>query len=161
MGVYPMNLLFRLMVSRSGAFWGSRSVGIGLGGVSYYDNSFAFADLAKHGNIVQSNFAAYTAFDSLRNATTDFLMTITSARLKNGVYKLEFTGKCDNLTAGGNAITLTNKVYSVGTNTTTADVTLTNENESSNRWISFNGTHSTDVGYALPKKPTVFAGSVT
>lgn len=125
--------------------WGYRRIGIGLGGVSYYDNSFAFADLAKHGNIVQSNFAAYTAFDSLRNPTTNCLMVITSARLKNGVYKLKFSGKCDTLAAGGNAITLTNQVYNSGTNITTADVTLTNEAESSNRWISFGGSHVTDA----------------
>lgn len=134
-----------MLLAGAGADWGNRSIGIGLGGVSYYDNSFAFSDLAKHGNIVQTNFAEYTAFDSLRNPTTNFLLLITSARLKNGVYKLKFSGKCDTLAVGGNAITLTNKVYTVGTNTTTADVTLTDESESSNRWVSFVGTHATDA----------------
>ena len=143
------SLLFKLLVGKGGGGpainWGSRKMGLGLGQITYYDNSFAFADIAKHGSIITTAFDPYTAFDSLRNPTTDSLLIITSAKLKNGVYKLSFTGKCDTLAVGGADIAISSISYNAGTNRTTADVTCSNEATSSNRWVSLTGSHSSNV----------------
>lgn len=123
----------------------TRRIGIGLPPVSYYDNSFMFTDLAKHGLTVTRTFDSYTNTDSNRFPLSDCLMTITSVKLANGTYKLSFNGKCDNLAANGGGLSVSNKIYDVDTNTTTADVVITDGSYVSNRWVSFSGTHANNT----------------
>lgn len=140
------SLLFKLLSAQGDSInYGARKIGIGLSGGQYYDNSFMYADLFRHCSvrIADGSFGAYSAYNSNGHPSTDCYLQIGSAFLKNGVYKLTFTGKCDSLTGGGCSVS--NQVYDAGTNITLADVTISNEEISRNRWLQFIGTHSNNV----------------
>lgn len=115
---------------------GGGQVGINLPQVSYWDNSFMYADLARHSNITKSLRA------SDGTPVGDFNLFFDSNTQAIGTYKLVFSGQADlRLDAGGNS-SVQNRHYDAATNITTADLVLPQEVKRS-KWVAFTNTRRT------------------
>ena len=90
--------------------------GIGIPGVSYWDGSFAFADLARHGDPRQMNYAAIST-DANGNPTQDFLYVVAAFNLAAGAYNIVFQGRATLTATSG---TITGYSYNPSTNLSTA-----------------------------------------
>jgi hypothetical protein len=117
-------------------------VGIGIYGLSYWDQSFAAADVVRQAEFKAIDWGSNIAADAQGMPTKDFLMIFSSNVIGAGTYKLQFKGQASVSVAATPSGRVTNKVYDAATNTTTADVVLS-ANSTGNTWITFGGTRRT------------------
>jgi hypothetical protein len=117
-------------------------VGIGLYNLSYYDQSFAMADVVRHSQLRGLDWSEDVGADSDGHPTRDFIMIFSAKVIGAGTYKLKFKGQAQvSLAAVGGSI-IANKKYDAATNTTTADMILTADS-TGNNWLTFNSTRRT------------------
>jgi len=118
----------------------SGEIGIGITNLSYYDQSFAMADIVRQAQFKRTNWSEDIDVDAQGAPTNDFILQYSAKIIGAGTYKLRFTGQA-NLSGA------TNKVYDAATNTTTADIALAS-NVSDNAWIEFTNTRRTPESVA-------------
>lgn len=116
---------------------GKTEVGIGLYHLTYWDQSFAMVDVVRHAQFRGMDWSYEVGADTTGAPTRDFRLVYSSIIVGAGTYKLKFKGQA-------NVTGVTNKVYDVGTNTTTADYVLAS-NATGNQWIEFTNTRRTPV----------------
>ena len=114
-------------------------VGIGINGLTYYDRSYAMADLSKHARFVGLDFSADAAIDANGNPGKDFIMIYSAEKTKigAGTYRLVFDGKAT-VTAGGGG-SVQDASYDKNTNLSKADVVLPSD-ATGNVFLVFKGT---------------------
>lgn len=112
-------------------------VGMGIGGLSYYDRSFAMADVGRQAQLRGLDWSYEVAADANGNPGKDFQLIYSSTKIAAGTYKLVFNGRAT-VTAGG-AGSVLNANYDVASNTTKADVVLSSD-ASGNVWLVFKDT---------------------
>ncbi len=129
-------------------------LGGGLDQVRDYSLGNVFVDVAKQMRQPQTTgFGADTPVDANGWPTTDFgSIFITgfsnSAHIYNGTYKLSFTGRANVSGWSVGPTTVSNVVYNLASNTTTADLVI-NADENSAQWYSglvFSNTRRTAFG---------------
>lgn len=108
-------------------------IGIGISGLSYFDQSFAMVDVARQSAFRGLDWGAVD-LDANGSPTEDFRLIYSSEVIGAGTYKLKFKGSAD--------FPGTNKIYDAGSNTTTADYVLAT-NAVGNIWIDFTNTRRT------------------
>jgi hypothetical protein len=115
----------------------TQRVGIGIPGLSYYDRSFAMADLGRQSQVRGLDWSYTVAMDADGNPRQDFQLPYSSTKIAAGTYKLAFDGRATVL-AGG-AGTVQNAIFDPHNNRTTADIVLPND-ASGNVWLVFRDT---------------------
>ncbi len=115
-------------------------VGMGIGGLSYWDRSFAMADLGRQSEARGLDWSYDVAADADGNPRKDFQLIYSAAKVGAGTYKLSFTGRAT-LAAGG-AGTVQNATYDSASNTSKADLVLGSD-AIGNVWLAFNDTFRT------------------
>lgn len=115
-------------------------IGIGITNLSYYDQSFAMADMMRQSQFRSMEWSYDVGADANGAPTMDFRLVYNSNVTGAGTYKLKFKGQA---TVSG----VTNKVYDAGANTTTADFVLAS-NATGNAWIEFTNTRRTPESVA-------------
>lgn len=113
-------------------------VGVGINGLSYYDRSFAMADIGLQSQVRGWDWSYDVVKDSDGNPGQDFQLIYSATKLAAGTYKLAFNGRAT-VTAGG-AGSVQNATYDSAKNLTTADVVLPND-ASGNVWLGFKNTY--------------------
>lgn len=113
----------------------SGEIGIGISGLSYFDQSFAMVDIIRQAQFKGVNWDNDIAADAQGCPSKDFNLIYSAIVIGGGTYKLRFKGRADLANA-------TNKVYDAATNTTTADVVLVG-NQTGNKWVEFRNTRRT------------------
>lgn len=114
-------------------------VGMGIGGLSYWDRSFAMADVGRQAQIRSlSSDWAYITGDANGNPMQNFRLIYSAAKIAAGTYKLIFSGRAT-VSAGG-AGTVQNKIYNASTNVTTADIVLPVD-ATGHVWLEFKDTY--------------------
>ena len=126
-----------LPLFESDAMASTQRVGVGIGGLSYYDRSFAMADIGRQSQLRGLDWSYNVVTDSNGNPGQDFQLIYSSANIAAGTYKLAFNGRAT-VTAGG-AGSVQNAKYDATNNLTTADVVLPT-NASGNVWLVFKNT---------------------
>lgn len=119
---------------------GLPDIGMNLPMFTYYDTSFAFADLARHATVTEVVGGVGT--DSNNAPLNDFTLMIDSRVQRIGIYKLSFNGKATVSYGGYGSGSVSNQSYDAETNTTTADVTI-GAIVRGNKWLSFRNTQRT------------------
>ena len=112
-------------------------VGIGIGGLSYYDRSFAMADVGRQSQVRGLDWSYDAAADANGNPGKDFQMIYSYANIGAGTYKLMFNGRAT-VTAGGSGRVQSAR-YDAGSNTTSADLILGGDT-TGNLWLLFTDT---------------------
>jgi hypothetical protein len=114
-------------------------VGIGINALTYYDRSFAMADLSKHSRFLGMDFSANAGIDANGNPGKDFIMMYSAEKTKigAGTYRLTFSGKAT-VTARGGGYTQ-NASYDKNTNLSKADIVLPSD-ETGNVFLIFKDT---------------------
>ncbi len=112
-------------------------VGIGITGLSYYDRSFAMADLGLQSQVRGLDWSYTVATDANGSPAQDFQLVYSSTTIAAGTYKLAFNGRA-NVKAGG-AGSVQNAQHDPVNNLTTADIVLPT-NTSGNVWLVFKDT---------------------
>lgn len=113
-------------------------VGIGIGGLSYWDRSFAMADVGRQSQLRGMDWSYDVAADVSGNPGKDFQLAYSSTKIGSGIYKLIFNGRAS-VTAGG-AGSVQNARYEAASNTTTADIVQSGD-PTGNLWLVFKDTH--------------------
>lgn len=113
-------------------------VGIGIAGLSYYDRSFAMADVSRQAQVRGLDWSYDVAADQDGYPQKDFQLIYSATKIASGTYKLSFNGRAT-VTAGGAGV-IRNTVYDSASNTTKSDVVLANE-ASGNVWLVFRDTY--------------------
>ncbi len=109
-------------------------IGINLPQLSYWDQSFAMADVMRQSSLVDTDWGANYAPDMNGAPGRDFNLLYNATTIGAGTYKLQFTGRADLSSSP-----IANQSYDAATNRTTADVVLP-EDKTGNSWISFRNT---------------------
>lgn len=117
-------------------------VGIGIGGLSYWDRSFAMADVGRQSQLRGMDWSYDVSSDINGNPGRDFQLAYSSTKIGSGTYKLIFDGRAS-LSAGGSG-TVRNARYDSVSNTTSADVVLSDD-ATGNLWLVFRDTYRTSV----------------
>ncbi len=115
----------------------TQRVGVGITGLSYYDSSFAMADIGLQSQLRGLDWSYNVATDSNGYPSQNFQLIYSSNTLAAGTYKLTFNGRAT-ITAGG-AGTVQNVQYDPINNLTRADV-VHPTNASGNVWLVFKNT---------------------
>lgn len=113
-------------------------VGAGINGLSYYDRSFAMADIGRQSQVRGWDWSYDVVKDSDGNPGQDFQLIYSATKLAAGTYKLAFNGRAT-VSAGG-AGTVQNATYDPAKNLTTADIVLSTDT-SGNVWLGFKNTY--------------------
>ena len=116
----------------------SQRVGIGIGGLSYFDRSFAMADLGRQSQARGLDWSNEVAADADGNPGKDFQLIFSSTKIGAGTYKLVFNGRAT-VTAGG-AGSVQNTSYDANNNTSKANLVLPND-ATGNVWLVFKDTY--------------------
>lgn len=120
----------------------SQRVGIGIGALSYYDRSFAMADVGRQAQLRGLDWSYDVAADASGNPGKDFQLIYSSTRIAAGTYKLVFNGRAT-VTAGGGG-SVQNATYDGASNTSRADLVLGSD-VSGNAWLVFKDTMRTSA----------------
>ena len=129
-----MAAIISMIGSNPATLLGIDTIGIGITGLSYFDQSFAMVDAARQAQFRGHDWGAVDV-DALGFPTEDFKFIYSSNIISAGTYTLKVIGRAD---IGG----VVNKVYDPGTNTTTAQLVIAS-NVEGNRWIDFTNTRRT------------------
>ncbi len=113
-------------------------VGMGIGGLSYWDRSVAMADVGRHSQARGLDWSYDVAADANGNPGQDFQLIFSSTKIGAGTYKLVFNGRAT-VTAGGGG-SVKNTSYDSVSNTSKADVVLTSD-ATGNVWLVFKDTY--------------------
>lgn len=116
-------------------------IGMNLPQLSYWDRSFAMADVVRQSQFRGSDWSEDVNADATGAPGQDFKLIFNSRMIGAGTYKLVFTGKAD-VTLGGMTGSVQNKKYDAAANRTTADVVLPVSN-TGNTWLTFSNTRRT------------------
>ncbi len=119
----------------------TQRVGIGIGGLSYYDRSFAMADVGRQAQLRGLDWSYEVAADANGNPGKDFQLIFSSTKIAAGTYKLVFNGRAT-VTVGGGAGSVQNVSYDAVSNTSKADVILGND-VVGNVWLVIKDTYRT------------------
>jgi hypothetical protein len=126
----------------------NRRLGIGLGGLSYYDGTHAYVDIARHAQLRNTSFGTATV-DINGHPAADSIMIVgaTSANGSSllyaaGTYKLSFIGQATIAVSGGGVVA--NQFFNQGSNTTTADWILSTKTIATVYFL-FTNTQATNV----------------
>jgi hypothetical protein len=111
---------------------------MGIGGLSYWDRSFAMADVGRQAQARGLNWSYDVAADADGNPGKDFQLIYSATKISAGTYKLSFNGRATVST--GAAGSVQNASYDGATNTTKADVVLSND-VLGNVWLVFKDTY--------------------
>lgn len=117
-------------------------VGIGIYGLSYFDQSFAMADVVRQSQFKNMSWGDDVGADAQGLPTRDFQMIFSSKVIGAGTYKLKFKGQATISVAATPSGRIENKTYDTATNTTTADVVLPSDS-TGNTWLTFTNTRRT------------------
>lgn len=117
-------------------------VGIGIGGLSYWDRSVAMADVGRQSQLRGLDWSYDVAADPDGNPGKDFQLIYSSTKIGTGTYKLQFNGRAA-VSAGG-AGAVQNVSYEAASNTTRADVVLSG-NPTGNVWLVFKDSYRNKV----------------
>ncbi len=115
-------------------------VGMGIGGLSYYDRSFAMADVGRQSQLRGLDWSYEVGADLNGNPGKDFQLIYSSTKIAAGTYKLMFNGRAT-VTAGG-AGRVQSATYDAVSNTSKADVVLSSD-ATGNVWLVFKDTFRT------------------
>lgn len=118
------------------------SVGIGVHQLTYWDRSFAMADVVRQAQFRSLTWGYDVGADAQGAPTQDFILIIHSGSFGAGTYKLAFNGRADvtlSATPRGQVLHLQ---YDPATNRTTADVVLPAD-ATGNTWLTFRQTRRT------------------
>jgi hypothetical protein len=115
-------------------------VGMGIGALSYYDRSFAMADVGRQAQLRGLDWSYDVVADANGNPGRDFQLIYSSVKIAAGTYKLVFNGRAT-VTAGG-AGSVQNASYDAASNTSKADLVLGSE-ATGNLWLVFKDTMRT------------------
>lgn len=115
------------------------NIGIGVHQLSYWDRSFAMADVVRQARFVNLTWGVDVGADAQGAPTQDFLLIFGSHRTGAGKYTLMFNGRADVSVRGAPNVSVQNLLYDAKSNRSTADVVLP-EDVSGNIWLSFRNT---------------------
>lgn len=115
-------------------------VGIGIGGLSYWDGSFAMADVGKQAQLRGMDWSYDVGADADGNPGRDFQLIYSSTKIGSGVYKLMFNGRA--LVTAGGAGSIQNATYDSASNSTKADLVIAGE-PTGNVWLTFKDSYRT------------------
>lgn len=120
-------------------------VGMGINALSYWDRSFAMADMSKHARFLGLDFSVDAGVDAKGNPSKDFLMIYSADKTKigSGTYKLMFNGSATVTARGGGSVQ--NASYDKVTNLTKADVVMPSD-ATGNVFLMFKDTSRNGVG---------------
>lgn len=116
-------------------------IGVGIAGLSYYDRSFAMADIGRQSQVRGLDWSNNVVTDALGNPSQDFQLIYSATNLAAGTYKLAFNGRATVSTGG--AGTVQNTTYDSAKNLTTADIVLPT-NARGNVWLGFKNTYKSN-----------------
>jgi len=117
-------------------------MGIGIAQLSYWDRSFAMADVVRQAQFRTLSWGYDVGFDPQGAPRQDCYLIFNSRRIGAGTYKLSFQGRADvRLDASPKGV-VTNMVYDVASNTSSADVVLPQDSVG-NTWLTFRNTRRT------------------
>ena len=108
-----------------------------MGSLSYFDRSFAMADLGRQSQVRGMDWSTNVPVDADGSPRRDFLLIYSSTTIAAGSYKLAFDGRA--IIGTGGAGTVQNTNFDPIKNRTTADVVLAS-NASGNVWLEFRDT---------------------
>lgn len=114
-------------------------VGLGVHQLSYWDRSFAMADVARQAQFRSLTWGYDVGADASGAPRQDFYLIFNSHRIAAGTYKLLFTGRADVSLGSNPAGKVLNFSYDPATNRSTADVVLPAD-ASGNTWLTFRNT---------------------
>lgn len=117
-------------------------VGIGINGLSYWDRSFAMADVGRQSQARGLDWSYDVAADADGNPGKDFQLIYSAAKIGAGTYKLMFNGRATVST--GTAGTVQSASYDPASNTSKADIVLGND-VVGNVWLVFKDTYRTNA----------------
>ena len=117
-------------------------VGMGIGGLSYYDRSFAMADVGRQSQLRGLDWSYDVAADANGNPGKNFQLMYSSTKIGAGTYKLVFTGRAT-VTTGGSGV-VQNASYDALSNLSKADIVLPND-AAGNVWLVFKDTYRSSV----------------
>ena len=117
---------------------GQQRVGMGIGSLSYWDRSFAMADVGRQSQYRGLDWSFDVSADSSGNPGKDFQLIYSATKIGAGVYKLVFQGRAV-VTAGGAGV-VQGATYDALSNTTVADVVLSSD-VVGNVWLVFKDTY--------------------
>lgn len=112
-------------------------VGLGIGSLSYWDRSFAMADMGRQSQARGLDWSYNVSVDGNGEPLQDFQLPYSATKIGAGTYKLSFSGRAT-LSAGGTG-SVKNMIYDPKSNLTTADVVLPTD-YSGNAWLVFKNT---------------------
>ncbi|OJU89711.1 MAG: hypothetical protein BGO13_10625 [Burkholderiales bacterium 66-5] len=110
--------------------------------LSYWDRSFAMADVVRQARFVDTSWGTNTNPDATGAPGVDFRLVFNAATIGAGTYKLIFTGKADLSLGGVPGGQVRNQAYDATSNRSTADVVLP-QNVTGNTWLTFENTRRT------------------
>ncbi|WP_024540072.1 hypothetical protein, partial [Comamonas badia] len=110
--------------------------------LSYWDRSFAMADVVRQARFVDTSWGTNTNPDATGAPGVDFRLMFNSRTIGAGTYKLIFTGKADLSLGGVAGGQVRNQAYDATSNRSTADVVLP-QNVTGNTWLTFENTRRT------------------
>ncbi|MEO7106190.1 MAG: hypothetical protein ABIZ09_07455 [Rhodoferax sp.] len=113
-------------------------VGVGIGGLSYWDRSFAMADVARQAQARGLDWSYDVSADADGNPGKDFQLIYSATKISAGTYKLRFTGRATVTTGAAGAVQ--NLSYDVATNRSSADIVLSTD-VVGNVWLVFKDTY--------------------
>jgi hypothetical protein len=117
-------------------------IGLGISNLSYYDQSFAMADVARQAEFRPIDWSYNLVVDANGAPTTDCFLIFSTKAIGAGTYKLQFKGKATLAITASQAALISNQVYDAATNSTTADVVLA-ANSIGNTFLKFRETRRT------------------
>lgn len=117
-------------------------IGIGIYGLSYFDQSFAATDVVRQAQFRGMDWSEDVGADAQGMPTRDFQLIVSAKVIGAGTYKLRFKGQAAVGVAATPSGRIANKVYDPATNTTTADVILSADS-TGNTWLTFTNTRRT------------------
>ncbi len=115
----------------------TQRVGIGITGLSYYDRSFAMADLGRQSQVRGLDWSYNVPADADGSPRQDFQLIYSATKISAGTYKLAFNGRAT-VRAGG-AGSVQNANFDPINNRSTADFVLAND-ATGNVWLVFSDT---------------------
>ncbi|WP_211236124.1 hypothetical protein, partial [Comamonas badia] len=118
------------------------SIGMNLPMLSYWDRSFAMADVVRQAQFRDMGWGTDVAPDTTGAPGHDFRLMFNSRTIGAGTYKLIFTGKADLSLGGVAGGQVRNQAYDATSNRSTADVVLP-QDVTGNTWLTFENTRRT------------------
>lgn len=118
------------------------TVGMNLPDLSYWDQTYAMADVARQANFVEFDWSKAKDTDANGAPSHDFRLIFNARTIGAGTYKLIFTGRADVSLGGVAGGAVRAQIYDAATNRTTADVVLP-QDVTGNTWLTFTNTRRT------------------